>query len=175
MLRPLIAWILRQTFGYANHPRFVIAFCEMDHRGEDCREEGLWEDESFENKAGAGNKSFRAIMKFNTSGPSVSAAGFYQKHLFIFLTKQFENSSLINSFGRKDSGPRTAPAIAIRTAKWNWDSEIDGFSFLEFAKSTNTHKFHKRPQVKTSRCRTRISWTIITEIIVDLQISDKFY
>jgi len=37
-------------------------------------------------------------MKFNASGPGVSGE-FYQKRLFIFLTKQFENSSLINGIG----------------------------------------------------------------------------
>lgn len=40
-------------------------------------------------------------MKFNASGPGVSGE-FYQKRLFIFLTKQFENSSLINGIGRRE-------------------------------------------------------------------------
>lgn len=107
-------------------PWFVIAFCEIDHIEEAAARRGCERTSRLRVRVGVGDKSGLAIMKFNASGASVE---FYQKHLFIFLAKQFENSSLINGIERKDSRPRIAPAIATRTAERNWDAEIDGFSF----------------------------------------------
>lgn len=64
-------------------------------------------------------------MKFNALA-SVSSK-FYQKRLFIFLTKQFENSSLINASQRFSS-----PLLVLPSPPRDqiWVAEIDGFSFI---------------------------------------------
>lgn len=64
-------------------------------------------------------------MKFNALA-SVSSK-FYQKRLFIFLTKQFENSSLINTSQRFSS-----PLLVLPPPPRDqiWVAEIDGFSFI---------------------------------------------
>lgn len=62
-------------------------------------------------------------MKFNALA-SVSSK-FYQKRLFIFLTKQFENSSLINASQRFSS-----PLLVLPPPPQIWVAEIDGFSFI---------------------------------------------
>lgn len=64
-------------------------------------------------------------MKFNALA-SVSSK-FYQKRLFIFLTKQFENSSLINASQRFSSPLLVLPAPPRDQI---WVAEIDGFSFI---------------------------------------------
>lgn len=65
-------------------------------------------------------------MKFNALA-SVSSK-FYQKRLFIFLTKQFENSSLINASQRFSSPLLVLPPPPPRDQIWV--AEIDGFSFI---------------------------------------------
>lgn len=64
-------------------------------------------------------------MKFNALA-SVSSK-FYQKRLFIFLTKQFENSSLINASQRFSSPLLVLPPPSRDQI---WVAEIDGFSFI---------------------------------------------
>lgn len=92
-------------------------------------------------------------MKFNALRPGVSGE-FYQKRLFIFLTKQFENSSLINGIGRRE-------ILVLRSrARLASPSSLPGETgtprlmvFLSSSESSENsvdiHKYRKHPQVKT--------------------------
>lgn len=93
-------------------------------------------------------------------GPECVSRVLSKKHLFIFLTKQFENSSLIN--GEILVLESLWPAPPVPRSETGTPRLMVFLSPLEFSKnSTDIHKFYKRPQVKISR--TRVSWIIMLD------------
>lgn len=100
---------------------------------------------------------------------------FYQKRLFIFLTKQFENSSLINDIGRRDSHPqpRLVSLAPLRNAKTGSPRLMVFLSSLRSSKnSVGIHKFRKHSPGEDVLLRSRAPIPSLS--LVNYNVQDNY-